>query len=520
MKKNRGFLTGLVTALVIFGLTGSVVASNMTKTANLQYMDIKIELDGESLVPKDVNGNVVEPFIISGTTYLPVRALANALDMEVDWVDATCTVVLDSNPKAAGTSAAVTPAELFEACSESVVHVTTNNGGGTGFFIEKDVVVTNNHVISGATSASVVLTDGRTFEVTEVIAHTENPDLALLRVNGSGTPAALSAEREPIGEPVYTIGAPMGIFPTMTDGMVANNRYEENGTDFYLATIGTISGNSGGPVFNSDGEVIGVVQGGISDGNNSLDMIIQVAQVLEMDRSNPVEMSELTAIQSTPDEENYIRAALETAEEGQLVSFGHYEQDGDLSSSDEEVLWIVTEREGDTLTLMSLYCLDVIPFLTEDGPAVWEDSYARAFLNDTFYNSAFSVAEQAKILSAQVKNEPNQLHGTSSGADTVDKVYLPSLGEVMEHYGITTVEETWYSQLYAQATPYTISKGVWLELAGSSNCWWWLRSAGGSEGNACEVGSGGYLSFNGTDADGEPLGGGRAIRPMIQVNVG
>lgn len=71
--------------------------SHLTREATLLFRDIDINLDGQPLVPRDVAGNVVEPFIIDGTTYLPLRALANALGLGVDWVDATSTVVLTTD---------------------------------------------------------------------------------------------------------------------------------------------------------------------------------------------------------------------------------------------------------------------------------------------------------------------------------------------------------------------------------------------------------------------------------------
>ena len=169
------------------------------------------------------------------------------------------------------------------------------------------------------------------------------------------------------------------------------------------------------------------------------------------------------------------------------------------------------------LTLMSLYALDAVPMMLEDGTYTWEDSYAREFLNGEFYKKAFSAAEKAKILEASVENKPNPLHGTPNGGNTVDRVYLPDFDEILSFYGIDTYQETAFPEVFAHATPYTMEKGVWLEIPDSSKCWWWLRSSGGSDANAAEVGSMGYISYNGTDANDEPLGGGRGLRPVIRV---
>ena len=68
----------LLLAVICIALALSVSASTGTVTKELSYSDIKITLDGEELIPSDANGNYVEPFIIDGTTYLPVRGIASA----------------------------------------------------------------------------------------------------------------------------------------------------------------------------------------------------------------------------------------------------------------------------------------------------------------------------------------------------------------------------------------------------------------------------------------------------------
>ena len=67
-----------------------------TADVTLKYPGIKIILDGQTLVPKDVNGKVVDPFVIGGTTYMPIRAISSALGLAVDWDGSTKTVLLYS----------------------------------------------------------------------------------------------------------------------------------------------------------------------------------------------------------------------------------------------------------------------------------------------------------------------------------------------------------------------------------------------------------------------------------------
>ena len=93
MKKNIKFLViGLIIGIII--ATSSVFALSGAVQKTLNYNNIKITLNGNEITPTDANGNYVEPFSIDGTTYLPVRAIANALGLDVNWNGETNTVVL------------------------------------------------------------------------------------------------------------------------------------------------------------------------------------------------------------------------------------------------------------------------------------------------------------------------------------------------------------------------------------------------------------------------------------------
>lgn len=95
MKKQwNGFIPGFLTALLLVGLVGGAMAATSQRQATLDYSGIKITMNGKVVTPKDANGNVVEPFAIAGTTYLPVRGIASALGLNVAWDGATQTVAL------------------------------------------------------------------------------------------------------------------------------------------------------------------------------------------------------------------------------------------------------------------------------------------------------------------------------------------------------------------------------------------------------------------------------------------
>jgi len=93
-KRLQGLVAGILIGAII--ASGFVFAKQASETINVIYDNIKILIDGKEYQPTDANGNVVEPFVYNGTTYLPVRAIANAFDKEVDWEPQTSTVVLGS----------------------------------------------------------------------------------------------------------------------------------------------------------------------------------------------------------------------------------------------------------------------------------------------------------------------------------------------------------------------------------------------------------------------------------------
>ena len=105
MKKR---LQGLIAGVLIGAMFTSGVgfAKQISTTTELFYNNIKISLNGQEVLPKDANGNYVEPFTINGTTYLPVRAVANALGIDVDWDGSTNTVILSNALSAPFTLAA------------------------------------------------------------------------------------------------------------------------------------------------------------------------------------------------------------------------------------------------------------------------------------------------------------------------------------------------------------------------------------------------------------------------------
>lgn len=102
--KKRSFIAGMLTMLLIMTMIVPAAATVGKVTKELEYRDISVTLDGKKLDLKDAKGNSVEPFMFEGTNYLPVRALAESLGLNVAWDGKTATVVLTSPNAAQKTS--------------------------------------------------------------------------------------------------------------------------------------------------------------------------------------------------------------------------------------------------------------------------------------------------------------------------------------------------------------------------------------------------------------------------------
>jgi putative serine protease PepD len=184
---------------------------------------------------------------------------------------------------ASATTRALTAGQIYRASSKGVVEIktTTDAAGfgpsgidqsgsaqGTGFEVDTGGdIVTNYHVISGATSIHVTLDDGTTYSAKVVVKDASN-DLAVLRITApAGTLHPLSladSSSVNVGDAVLAIGDPYGLTDTATAGIVSaldRTINAPNGakiTDAIQTDAALNSGNSGGPLLNASGQVIGV----------------------------------------------------------------------------------------------------------------------------------------------------------------------------------------------------------------------------------------------------------------------
>jgi regulator of sirC expression with transglutaminase-like and TPR domain len=158
-------------------------------------------------------------------------------------------------------------AEIAELTRPSLVKITQAGregeyGVGSGFVVSEDgLIVTNRHVIGEARRLKVEGSDGRVHEVTEVFAHDTKLDLAVLRVATQGLkPLELGdSDAAKQGEPIVAMGNPEGLAYSVVEGVISEPRRDVEGQPMIQVAIPIERGNSGGPLMDREGHVLGVL---------------------------------------------------------------------------------------------------------------------------------------------------------------------------------------------------------------------------------------------------------------------
>lgn len=168
-----------------------------------------------------------------------------------------------------------TPTELYNRSVKYVGEIVTYDKSGaelalgTGFVMSSDgKIVTNYHVIDGAYSADITI-NGKKYTITTILAYDEDIDLAILKVNATGLAAATICKRPvSVGTTVYAIGSSRGMTNTYSQGIITYANRVVDGVSYVQHDASITHGNSGGPLINIYGEVIGINTWGISDSQN------------------------------------------------------------------------------------------------------------------------------------------------------------------------------------------------------------------------------------------------------------
>ena len=196
---------------------------------------------------------------------------------------------------------------------------------------------------------------------------------------------------------------------------------------------------------------------------------------------------------------------LQTANVGDVVCLGTYEQDNDLADGTEQIEWIVLCKQDEQALLVSKYALDYAPFNTGSAISTWDYSTLLQWLNESFFTTAFTPAEQSLVCLSRIEADQNAFFHSDPGKITRSRVFLLSLAEA-KNYLRTTDDRQCAPTAYAEA------QGANPE---GSSCGWWLRSPGYDESAASLVAADGSFSFIG-----QPAERSLAVRPAIWVECG
>lgn len=189
---------------------------------------------------------------------------------------------------------------------------------------------------------------------------------------------------------------------------------------------------------------------------------------------------------------------IKTANVGDIIVFGTYEQDNDTSNGKENIEWLVLAKENNRILVISDKALDCHPYNSSRTRVTWETCTLRKWLNNDFINAAFYAEERAKIPTVTVSADKNPEYGTNPGNATKDRVFLLSIVEAEKYFTSAEARE-------CILTEYAISNGAWTSDSytegGKATYLWWLRSPGISQYGAAGVFSDGDVFENGYFVD-------------------
>lgn len=191
---------------------------------------------------------------------------------------------------------------------------------------------------------------------------------------------------------------------------------------------------------------------------------------------------------------------------GSHINFGTYEQDNNTSNGKEDVEWLVLEVKDGKALVISKYALDCKQYNTSYTDVTWETCTLRKWLNNDFIDAAFSADEKAMIPTVTVSADKNPEYSTNPGNATQDQVFLLSITEANKYFSSDSARQ-------CEPTDFAVANGAW--ESDSGNCWWWLRSPGGSQYGAAYVDLGGdvYVGGYGVSSDNY------AVRPALWIDL-
>ena len=167
-----------------------------------------------------------------------------------------------------------------------------------------------------------------------------------------------------------------------------------------------------------------------------------------------------------------------------IITFGTYPQTK-YTDAVSPIEWKVLAVEDGKALVITDKIIDQVRFNEKYADVTWADSILRVWLNNDFYDKAFTAEEKEKILTTAVKTPDNDKWGTKGGEDTEDKVFALSIQELEQ-----LIPEL--NDRRAVATGKALENGVYI-YAETGFSVWWLRSSGYVQYAGSRVGAGGHI---------------------------
>ena len=198
---------------------------------------------------------------------------------------------------------------------------------------------------------------------------------------------------------------------------------------------------------------------------------------------------------------------IKTANVGDIIVFGTYEQDNDTTNGKENIEWLVLAKENNRVLVISDKALDCRAYQANSlSYATWEKCSLREWLNNDFFNTAFSDDEKAVIPTVTVSADKNPTYNTDPGNATQDQVFLLSIVEAKKYFSSDSARQ-------CSSTDYAVANGAY--KSNDNICWWWLRSTGCNQDYAAFVYSNGNIFEDGYYI----LNSHRAVRPAMWISI-
>lgn len=230
---------------------------------------------------------------VDGKASLTIKPLAPGIDTVYVYSEKTSDMlVINVTVVDKPDRAKLTAEEVYSKCSPCTVEITvTDDTGdmalGSGFFIAEGMIVTNYHVIDGAEKIAVKNNEDKEYPITTIIGYNEDLDLAVLGTDMKNDILTISQDPVSGGQSIYTLGSPLGLSDTFSDGMVSNASRIIEGVDYIQIDAPISPGNSGGPLVNSYGEVIGINTMYYVNGQN-LNFAINIKELQKLSTNKPI----------------------------------------------------------------------------------------------------------------------------------------------------------------------------------------------------------------------------------------